>query len=320
VVSVIVPNYNHASFLRKRVESIVSQTYTNFECILLDDASTDDSISILEEYVKRDSRFKLYTNEVNSGSTFAQWNYGVSLSKGKFIWIAESDDIADCNFLQTTVDILEQNSNVVIAYSQSKLIDESGKFLGIWNYNENIFNKSFQMCGTEFIKSYLLSSNHIPNASAVLFRKSNFYFVGKSIESLKNNGDWNLWLKLLTKGDVYFISTPMNSFRQHQYSVTALAKTNLLYKNTFDQQATKLRINYDLFLRFKANEELQHLRKKNKLIISYEWGTFGLYLCSQKIYIRSLYYILKASFYPNFKSYYLKKIFFGNFYHRLFEK
>jgi glycosyltransferase involved in cell wall biosynthesis len=320
VVSVVVPNYNHASFLRNRLDSIVTQTYTNFECIILDDASTDDSISILEEYVKRDSRFKLYINEVNSGSTFAQWNYGVSLCKGKFIWIAESDDIADRNFLQTTVDVLEQNSNVVIAYSQSKLIDESGKFSGIWNYSENIFSNSFQMCGTEFIESYLLISNHIPNASAVLFRKSDFYFVGKSIESLKNNGDWNLWLKLLTKGDLIYINTPLNYFRQHDSSVTALAKTNLIFKNKFDRRITKLRNEYNSFLSLKTDEQLQKIRKKNTQIISYEWGNFGLYLFSQKKYLSSLYFILKATFHPNFKSYYLKKVIFGNFYNRLFSK
>jgi len=89
-VSVIVPNYNHARFLRRRVETILAQTFQDFELILLDDCSTDDSRSVLRQY-SSDPRVRLEFNEVNSGSTFKQWNKGVRLAQGKYIWIAESD-------------------------------------------------------------------------------------------------------------------------------------------------------------------------------------------------------------------------------------
>jgi len=320
VVSVIVPNYSHANYLRARLDSIINQTYTDYECIMLDDSSSDHSVEILKEYVERDPRFKLFVNDVNSGSTFAQWNLGVTKANGKYIWIAESDDVADCNFLKTAVDILDQNNSLAITYCQSMLIDESDMSLGLWDYDEPIFNKNFQMCGIEFIESFLLVSNYIPNASAVVFRKSDFNNVGKSVVELANNGDWNLWLKLLTRGDLYFISRPMNYFRQHQHSVTALAKKNVVYKNKFDIRITKLRNEFDSFLLQTAEKNFYRLREKNKKIISYEWGNFGLYLHKQKKYLSSLYFILKATFYPNFKTYYLKRLVFGNFYHRLFEK
>ena len=320
MVSVIVPNYMHANYLRSRLESIINQTYTDYECIMLDDSSSDHSVEILKEYVERDPRFKLFVNDVNSGSTFAQWNLGVTKSNGKYIWIAESDDIADCNFLKRTVDILEQNNDIALTYCQSILIDESDMILGLWEYDDPIFTRNLQMCGIDFIESFLLNSNYIPNASAVVFRKKDFFNVGKSVVKLTNNGDWNLWLKLLTRGDLYFISRPMNYFRQHQYSVTAIAKKKTLYKNTFDTSITNLRNNFDSFLLHSGNEKLNSLKKKNKKIISYEFGNFGLYLRKEKKYLSSLYYILKASVYPNFKTYYLKRLVFGNFYHRLFEK
>ncbi len=320
MVSVIVPNYSHANYLRARLDSIINQTYTDYECIMLDDSSSDHSVEILKEYVERDPRFKLFVNDVNSGSTFAQWNLGVTKANGKYIWIAESDDVADCNFLKTAVDILDHNNSLAITYCQSMLIDESDMSLGLWDYDEPIFNKNFQMCGIEFIESFLLVSNYIPNASAVVFRKSDFNNVGKSVVELANNGDWNLWLKLLTRGDLYFISRPMNYFRQHQHSVTALAKKNVVYKNKFDIRITKLRNEFDSFLLQTAEKNFYRLREKNKKIISYEWGNFGLYLHKQKKYLSSLYFILKATFYPNFKTYYLKRLVFGNFYHRLFEK
>src|SRR5258707_14882309 len=88
-VSVIIPNYNHARYLRKRIETVLEQTYQDFEVILLDDCSTDGSSSIIDEY-RNDSRVRMGLNEKNSGSTFKQWNKGVGLAEGKNVWIAES--------------------------------------------------------------------------------------------------------------------------------------------------------------------------------------------------------------------------------------
>src|SRR5260370_14145431 len=104
-VSVVVPNYNHARFLRQRVDSILAQTFQDFELILLDDWSTDESRSILREYVS-DPRVRTEFNEVNSGSTFKQWNKGVRLARGKYVWLAESDDSAATRFLQSLVPLL----------------------------------------------------------------------------------------------------------------------------------------------------------------------------------------------------------------------
>src|SRR5580658_7167935 len=104
-VSVIVPNYNHARFLRRRIDTILAQTFQDFELILLDDCSTDESRSILREYASA-PRVRFEFNEVNSGSTFKQWNKGVRLTQGKYVWIAESDDYADIRLLERLVAVL----------------------------------------------------------------------------------------------------------------------------------------------------------------------------------------------------------------------
>src|SRR6266576_4746622 len=93
-VSVVVPNYNHARFLRQRIDSVLGQTYQDFEVILLDDCSTDQSRSIIGEY-QNDPRVRVELNKRNSGSTFKQWNKGVWLVRGEYVWIVESDDDAD---------------------------------------------------------------------------------------------------------------------------------------------------------------------------------------------------------------------------------
>src|SRR6266851_10178053 len=98
-VSIIVPNYNHARYLRRRIDSILSQTYQDFELILLDDSSTDNSREILDSY-RDNPKVRIEFNAKNSGSPFKQWNKGVGLAHGKYVWIAESDDYADEHLLE----------------------------------------------------------------------------------------------------------------------------------------------------------------------------------------------------------------------------
>lgn len=92
LVSVIIPNYNHARFLDERIQSVLNQTYQNFELIILDDKSTDNGLEVINKY-KDDSHIShIVVNEENSGSPFKQWHKGFELAKGDWIWLAESDD------------------------------------------------------------------------------------------------------------------------------------------------------------------------------------------------------------------------------------
>ena len=107
LVSIIVPNYNHAKYLHQRLDSIFNQTCTNFEVILLDDLSTDNSIEILNSY--NDSRIShRFYNKENSGSPFRQWKKGLEAAKGELVWIAESDDWADVSFLEKMIPLFSQ--------------------------------------------------------------------------------------------------------------------------------------------------------------------------------------------------------------------
>jgi glycosyltransferase involved in cell wall biosynthesis len=125
VVSVIVPNYNHARFLSQRLDSILAQTFKDYELIVLDDASTDNSREVIERYAAKHP-MRLVFNERNSGSPFAQWQKGAALATGKYLWIAESDDFADPNLLQTLISMLDQNPNVGLAYCQSRRVNAEG--------------------------------------------------------------------------------------------------------------------------------------------------------------------------------------------------
>lgn len=231
LVSIILPCYNHAQFLTDRVESILNQTYKNFELILLDDCSPDNSAEILLSYKNHPKVSHCIINEKNSGSTFAQWNKGVALAKGDLIWIAESDDVADLTFLETLVPQFELNKNLVLAYCQSYRMDSNGEITGDWkNHTDDLdpkkFEHSFTMQGLEFIINYFKEKNIIPNASGAIFKTAIFNSVNKSNPEFKFIGDWDLWYRLLSQGEIYYHNQNLNYFRYHETSVIAKAFKN----------------------------------------------------------------------------------------------
>lgn len=236
LVSIIVPNYNHEKYLKHRLESIFNQTYSNFEVILLDDCSNDNSREILQEYAKNPKVSHCIFNETNCGNTFTQWEKGISLSNGEFIWIAESDDYCDWNFLETVSEPLIENKEVVLSFCQSNRVNEEGEITGSWkNHTDDLdsllFEKDFIYSGNIFIEKFLIYKNVIPNASAVLFRKDKVIIKEHlNIDSyFKYCGDWIFYFKLLINRKVAFVSLAINNFRYHSNSVIANANDKIDY-------------------------------------------------------------------------------------------
>jgi glycosyltransferase involved in cell wall biosynthesis len=224
-VSVVIPNYNHARFLRERIESVLAQTYQDFEMILLDDCSTDESRSILSEY-SVDERVRIEFNDKNSGSTFSQWNKGVRLALGDFIWIAESDDYADKLFLEQLMGVLLNEPEVILAYCRSRKVhqnDQQDGFVDFYHVDRDPgrWSSNFRSVGREECEKYFVYSNPIPNASAVVFRKSVYDRVGGADECLRLCGDWKLWAAMALEGSVAYLSAPLNCFRSHGSNVSS---------------------------------------------------------------------------------------------------
>ena len=228
-VSVIVPNYNHARFLPGRLESIFNQTFLDFEVILLDDFSTDNSRSVIESFRDHPKLIHILYNEKNSGSTFKQWQKGLELAKGKYIWIAESDDVADPDFLKILSAALEEYQSASIAYCQSVVINASDRVLYSnekWTRDVNYvdWSKPFQIRGEDAIRNMFIFKNIIPNASAVLFRREMLKNLTADFTQFKYTGDWLVWIEGLTSGGLYYTPLQLNKFRIHE-NVTRKRKT-----------------------------------------------------------------------------------------------
>ena len=120
IVSIGLPIYNSEKFLKKRIENLLIQTFPNFELIISDNASTDNSVKICTEFMKNDSRIKLYQQEKNIGQ-FPNYNFVLNKSKGKyFLWVAD-DDLLEPKFLEKNIEILDSKDNVVTSVSKLKM-------------------------------------------------------------------------------------------------------------------------------------------------------------------------------------------------------
>lgn len=220
-VSVIIPNYNHAQYLDERIQSIMEQTYQNFEIIILDDKSTDNSREVIEKYRNHPKVSHVIYNDENSGSPFVQWEKGIRMAKGDIIWIAESDDSCDITFLEKLLYSFCE-SNAVITFCKSQRIDERSRryqtfhneiTAGCWN-------------GKDFIQKYLCLYNIIMNASSAIFDKKQALRINPQYKLYKGSGDWLFWIELSECGKVTYIEEALNYFRKHSSNTTEKCYSN----------------------------------------------------------------------------------------------
>lgn len=212
LVSIIVPNYNHARFLTERFESILSQTYHNFEIIILDDCSTDNSCEVIERYRENPHVSQIVYNEKNCGNTFEQWMRGIELAKGELCWIAESDDSAMPRLLEALVPMLE-DEDVSLAVCGSQAIDTDGNVF--WN---NPFIEGPQVQdGKNFIRRNMVWRNYICNSGMVVFRKSVALCIDRQFMDKKyaGAGDMMFWIEMCEAGKICLVNEYLNKFRKH---------------------------------------------------------------------------------------------------------
>lgn len=219
-LSVIVPNYNHASFLRQRLDSVFGQEFEDYEVILLDDCSTDGSRELLRQYHGHKKVAHVVLNDKNSGSTFLQWRKGIELASGKYIWIAESDDVADSKLSGALVKCLEDDERVGLSFCQSLIINDRGEVL-----RDNIehtagfrtvdWEREFKMAGRRALIDFFQTKNIVPNASAAVFRKDLVRCLDEIVK-FRFAGDWLLWVEILKQSNLCYIPDRLNCFRYHE--------------------------------------------------------------------------------------------------------
>lgn len=221
-VTVIIPNYNHASFLKERIDSVLAQSFTDFEVIILDDASTDNSREIIEPY--RNSPFvkEILYNNFNTGLPYSQWQKALASADGKWIWIAESDDKADPSFLEKIMQLQQLYPDAALLYCDSRMIIENSTtppvlYSAIKNkeLNTDKWSKTYKAEGVNEIKEALQWKCTINNVSAALFRKDVLAETMPAVKNYRYHGDWVLYLHLALKYKIAYTPEVLNTYREH---------------------------------------------------------------------------------------------------------
>ena len=238
-VSVIVPNYNYAKYLKWRILSIAEQTYPIYEMIVLDDASKDESRTVIKKMVARakqinpEMRVKMIFNKENSGKAISQWIRGVDEASGDYIWIAEADDFSRKDFLAEVMRGYN-DSDVVMAYTESTIINKYGLVVAP-NFRRSRdkegtghFASSYIRSGKDEIKQIMAIRCTVPNVSAVVFKNTTkFRRALKEALKFEQVGDWYLYAKLLEEGKIFYNKRPMNFFRIHRDSATKRSEVHV---------------------------------------------------------------------------------------------
>ncbi len=205
LVSVITPCYNSSRFISQAIESVLAQTYKNFEMIIVDDCSTDDSVGVVEEYLGKDCRIKLIKLEKNGGPAIAR-NIAIEAAKGGYIAFLDSDDIWLPEKLEKQIKFMKE-CDVILSYSSYYLINENGDDIGLFLTKERATYRE------------LLKSNYIGNLTAIYDAGR----IGKQyMEVVQRRQDYTLWLKIL-KAELLAegILEPLAKYRRHRNSISS---------------------------------------------------------------------------------------------------
>ncbi|EKQ67880.1 putative glycosyltransferase [Leptolyngbyaceae cyanobacterium JSC-12] len=216
-VSIVLVNYNYANYLEERIQSFLNQTYKDFELIILENGSTDESVEIIQRY-ETDNRVKAVFYPENQ-PLFERFNLGVDLAQGEYLLIASSDDSCHPELLEKLVEKLDNYPNVGLVYSQSWDIDSKGNRLRSWKEWTDDLSK--EQWSNDYIKPGIDECRHlffkciIPCSGAALIRRKLFLEAGKFDTQIPLAADWMVYAKILTVSDIAYVAEPLNNFRTH---------------------------------------------------------------------------------------------------------
>lgn len=251
LVSIIIPCYNTEEFLDETLNSVLNQTYLNWEAIIVNDGSPDNTKEVVAKWLVKDSRFQYFEKE--NGGLASSRILGINKSNGKYIFPLDSDDYIHNTFVKKAVLKLESDSKIEVVYSQ------------VINFGEK--NGLFKL--QDYSLEYLLLKNCI--VASAFFRKETYDKVGGYCKDLKFLEDWDLWISLLKNGGkVFRIEEPLFFYRTR--------KSGSLINNIFnDLDSYKkhhdiiFKRHLDAFLKHKGNpflierERLELLKNQERM-------------------------------------------------------
>lgn len=240
-VSVCMPTYNGEKYLREAIDSVLCQSFDDFELVITDDCSSDQTLDIVSSY--DDARIHVFRNPENRGLV-GNWNECLSKSRGDFIQFFFQDDVMQANNLQLKVDLMERHPDVALCFSASCIIDSNSRV----TMRRRPLKGSQVLSGHDFARKSFRSHNLYGEPSNVMMRKSCMEIAGLFNDKLSYTPDWEYWIRMSLVGNVGYIDEYLTHFRVAQESTTS---------SLFAEKDTKLaQDERDFVAGLQANEEL----------------------------------------------------------------
>ena len=248
LVSIIIPTYNRAHLIGETLDSILAQTYTNWECIIVDDGSTDDTETVIVNYIKKDSRFQFYKRPIDKlkGPNSCR-NYGFNTAKGDLIQWFDSDDLLDSNAFESYINEFEKSTSLDVVIAKIKMVE----------LNTNLLIKENFIFSKNIIEDYFLGK--IAYYVCGPMWKSSFLKEQKLLfdENISNLDDWDFNLRMLyAYPKIAYSEKSLIQYRVHEKSLS-----HEIGKLNFDE------IKSELFAREKHFKLIEQNKKVNVLVL-----------------------------------------------------
>lgn len=230
-VTALVPSYNHGRYIHERIESIVTQTYRNVELIVIDDCSDDTSHKVISK-LQAAYGFHYLRNERNSGTPFSAWERGCTLASGDYIWVCESDDVAEPVFLERAVASFTNEPDAVLFYTNSHVINEESEIIGhtdsyfhyIWK--ENRWDQDFIVNGYNELFKFQIRGQTVPNMSSAVIKTVAFKKAfSPFLKRFRLTGDWLFIGNVMKQGRVIFCHDTLSRYRKHEVTSRVRVKS-----------------------------------------------------------------------------------------------
>ena len=250
MISIIIPAYDAEKYLANTIQSVINQTFTDWELIIINDGSTDGTLELINNFQDKDSRIKVFSYE-NAGVAHSR-NRGIAEAKGEYIAFLDADDLWTPDKLEMQLKVLQKNSDASVAYSWVDYIDEAGKFLYPGSH--------ITVNGDAYSK--LLINNFLENGSNPLVRRDALAKIGNFDVNLPPAEDWDLYLRLALEYQFVVIPKPQILYR---------LCTNSCSANIIKMETQALRVIEKAYNQ--TPESLQYL-KRETLAKLYEYLLF----------------------------------------------
>jgi len=204
LVSIIMPTYKCGRFIKKSIESVLAQTYQNWELIIVDDCSGDGTIKIVQELMQLENRISLYQNPSNSGAAVTR-NTALRNAHGRWIAFLDSDDLWEPTKLEKQIKFMEEKK-YAFSYHEYIEIDEQDEELGVY------------VSGKEHVGKFDMYACCWPGCLSVMYDASKIGLI--QINDIKKNNDTAMWLKVIRKADCYLLKECIGKYRRRANSIT----------------------------------------------------------------------------------------------------